>query len=215
MAFQEADGAFLWQMVHDKLASGEANDWPFQGGVLVAQRRRRPPVLREQPWGGSWRSTRTDSATARNDPPFTGEIRDGPADADVVWIYDMIAELDVFPHNMSSSAPRRRRRSGDRQHVEWSGRGRLRSLSPHAPRPDRPRRAHGSPRLARRSGRRVDPPRPVVVTGRGRDLGGPAGSSSSQGDGWVRGFDVYRWDDALGVTIPTPSRRSGRSRATT
>ena len=31
MAFREADGAFLWQMVHDKLVSGEANDWPYQG----------------------------------------------------------------------------------------------------------------------------------------------------------------------------------------
>ena len=31
MAFRESDGAFLWQMVHDKLSAGEANDWPFQG----------------------------------------------------------------------------------------------------------------------------------------------------------------------------------------
>ena len=31
MAFRESDGQFLWQAVHDKLAQGRANDWPFQG----------------------------------------------------------------------------------------------------------------------------------------------------------------------------------------
>ena len=31
MAFRESDGQFLWQAVHDKLSSGRANDWPFQG----------------------------------------------------------------------------------------------------------------------------------------------------------------------------------------
>ena len=31
MAFRESDGQFMWQAVHDKLAAGRANDWPFQG----------------------------------------------------------------------------------------------------------------------------------------------------------------------------------------
>src|SRR5687767_9535381 len=31
MAFKEADGEFLWQITHEKLASGRVNDWPFQG----------------------------------------------------------------------------------------------------------------------------------------------------------------------------------------
>ena len=31
MAFRESDGEFLWQMVHDKLAAGRVNDWPYQG----------------------------------------------------------------------------------------------------------------------------------------------------------------------------------------
>ncbi len=31
MAFRETDGQFLWQMVHDKLAAGRVNDWPYQG----------------------------------------------------------------------------------------------------------------------------------------------------------------------------------------
>ena len=31
MAFRESDGEFMWQMVHDKLAAGRVNDWPYQG----------------------------------------------------------------------------------------------------------------------------------------------------------------------------------------
>src|SRR6202522_3756882 len=31
MAFRESDGEFLWQHTNAKLASGRANDWPFQG----------------------------------------------------------------------------------------------------------------------------------------------------------------------------------------
>ena len=31
MAFRESDGQFMWQAVHDKLAAGRANDWPYQG----------------------------------------------------------------------------------------------------------------------------------------------------------------------------------------
>src|SRR6266480_3809807 len=31
MAFRESDGGFLWQHTHEKLASGRANDWPYQG----------------------------------------------------------------------------------------------------------------------------------------------------------------------------------------
>ena len=36
MAFRESDGEFLWQQTHEKLSSGRANDWPYQG---VARRR--------------------------------------------------------------------------------------------------------------------------------------------------------------------------------
>src|SRR5216683_1250777 len=31
MAFRQSDGEFLWQHTHEKLASGRANDWPYQG----------------------------------------------------------------------------------------------------------------------------------------------------------------------------------------
>ena len=31
MAFRASDGAFLWQMTHEKAAEGRAQDWPGQG----------------------------------------------------------------------------------------------------------------------------------------------------------------------------------------
>src|SRR3989442_769826 len=31
MCFRESDGQFLWQAVHDKLPTGQENDWPHQG----------------------------------------------------------------------------------------------------------------------------------------------------------------------------------------
>src|SRR4026208_109453 len=31
MAFKEDTGEFLWQQTHEKLSSGRANDWPYQG----------------------------------------------------------------------------------------------------------------------------------------------------------------------------------------
>src|SRR4030095_17062507 len=31
MAFRESDGAFMWQMVHDKLVAGRVKEWPSQG----------------------------------------------------------------------------------------------------------------------------------------------------------------------------------------
>ena len=49
MCFREADGKFLWQNVHDKLASGRVNDWPKQGICSIVQRRRQPRLLRQQP----------------------------------------------------------------------------------------------------------------------------------------------------------------------
>jgi hypothetical protein len=31
MCFRESDGQFLWQHSNEKLSTGRANDWPFQG----------------------------------------------------------------------------------------------------------------------------------------------------------------------------------------
>ncbi|MBX3414648.1 MAG: PQQ-binding-like beta-propeller repeat protein [Pirellulales bacterium] len=104
MCFSTADGKFLWQATYEKLATGEAQDWPLQGlcsspavdGELVYYVTNRAEVVAADVAGF------TDG---ENDGPITDEARQGPHDADIVWRYDMIAELGVSPRFMASSNP--------------------------------------------------------------------------------------------------------------
>lgn len=104
MAFRESDGEFLWQAVHDKLASGRANDWPFQGicssplvenGIVyyVSNRGELMAVDAE-----GFRDT-------ENDGPFKEEKLTREVDADILWRFDMMEELGVQQHNMANSSP--------------------------------------------------------------------------------------------------------------
>ena len=104
MAFRESDGAFLWQMVHDKLATGEENDWPYQGVCSS------PTVVGDRLYYVSNQGEVVALDTegfldGEDDGTVTDEALATDSDADVVWRYDMIGELGVFPHNMTSSAP--------------------------------------------------------------------------------------------------------------
>lgn len=187
MAFREEDGAFLWQMVHDKLSSGDANDWSFQGVCSS------PSVDGDRLYYVSNRGEVVALDTegfldAENDGPFTGEVRSSDTDGDVVWTYDMIGELDVFPHNMSSSAPAV---YGDLVIVNTSnGRDEVGYVpSPQAP---------DLIALNKRTGALVWRAAPVgewILHGQWSspavaDIGGVVQVVMGQGDGWVRGFDV-------------------------
>jgi outer membrane protein assembly factor BamB len=103
MAFAEATGEFLWQMTHEKLASGKANDWPEQGVCST------PFVEAKRLYYVSNRATivclDTEGFADGNDGPTTGEKATGPKDGDVVWEYDLLAELGVYPHNLAVSSP--------------------------------------------------------------------------------------------------------------
>ena len=105
MAFRESDGEFLWQATHEKLSSGRANDWPFQG---IASS---PLVIGERAY---YMSNRAELVCAdlqgfrddgENDGPFTEEKFTTQTDVDIVWKLDMIEELGVFPHNLANSSP--------------------------------------------------------------------------------------------------------------
>ncbi len=106
MCFREADGQFLWQAVHDKLPTGRVNDWPEQGVGST------PVVEGERLY---YVSNRCELVCAdvqgfrdgENDGPYETEKYRDPiiTAADFVWIYDMIAELGVFPHNLAASSP--------------------------------------------------------------------------------------------------------------
>lgn len=104
MAFNEADGEFLWQMVHDKLVAGRVNDWPYQG---VASS---PLVEGDRVYYVSNRAELVCLDTQgfrdkENDGPVNNEKLTGEKNADVVWSFDMIEEVGALPHNLANSSP--------------------------------------------------------------------------------------------------------------
>src|SRR5260370_4243815 len=104
MAFRESDGEFLWQQTHEKLASGRANDWPYQGvasSPLVDGNR----VYYVSNRGVLWCLDVNGFRDGKNDGPVTDEKLTGPQDADVIWSFDMMEEVGSYPHNMSNSSP--------------------------------------------------------------------------------------------------------------
>ena len=104
MAFRESDGEFMWQMVHDKLAAGRVNDWPYQG---VASS---PLVEGDRIYYVSNRAELVCLDTQgfrdkENDGPVTDEKLTGEFNGDVVWRFDMIEEVGSLPHNLANSSP--------------------------------------------------------------------------------------------------------------
>jgi outer membrane protein assembly factor BamB len=104
MAFKEDSGEFWWQATFEKLSSGRANDWPYQG---IASS---PAVLR----GIAYFTTNRGQIIAadlqgfhdgENDGPYKDEKFTGPTDVDIIWTFDMMEEVGSFPHNMSNCSP--------------------------------------------------------------------------------------------------------------
>ncbi len=99
----EADGKFLWQSIHDKLPSGLVNDWPDQGICST------PVIDGNRIYYVSNRCelvcATTDGLAAGKNVGVQDEKYKGPTDADIVWRLDMLKELNVFPHNLSTSSP--------------------------------------------------------------------------------------------------------------
>jgi outer membrane protein assembly factor BamB len=104
MAFREADGAFMWQATFEKLSSGRANDWPFQGiassplvleGVVYFVNNRGQVIAADL----------QGFHDKENDGPNKDEKLTGQTDPDFLWIFDMMEEVGSFPHNLSNSSP--------------------------------------------------------------------------------------------------------------
>ena len=104
MAFRESDGKFLWQSTHTKLPAGRVNDWPLQGICST------PYVEGNRLYYVSNRCEVVCVDTegfldGENDGPFTEETETSEKDGDIIWSYDMMDELDVFPHNLATCSP--------------------------------------------------------------------------------------------------------------
>lgn len=115
LCLDEKTGELIWQLVVPKLKEGRVNDWESIG--LLSS-----PVVE---------SNRAYLVTTRcelicldlegmadgNNGPFKDEaeyfVADtdkrpttiGPRDADIIWVYNMMDELGVFPHNAANSSP--------------------------------------------------------------------------------------------------------------
>ena len=111
MCFDEKTGEFLWQLVVPKLVSGKVNDWENLG--LLSS----PTIEGNRVYLVTSRCEviclDTEGMANGNDGPFKDEaqyvagpgkpkIEMGPKDADIIWKYDMMDELGVFPHNASN-----------------------------------------------------------------------------------------------------------------
>lgn len=112
LCFDEKTGDFLWQLVVPKLKSGKVNDWENLG--LLAS----PLVIGNRLYVVTSRCEvlclDTEGMANGNDGPYKDEskylvldtgkppIEPGPKDADIIWRYDMMDELGVFPHNASN-----------------------------------------------------------------------------------------------------------------
>lgn len=90
MCFRESDGKFLWQITHDKLPSGQVNDWPEQGVCST------PVVEGNRLY---YVSNRCEVVCADT------EGIEGKLETKIHWTYDMMKELDVFPHNLAACSP--------------------------------------------------------------------------------------------------------------
>ncbi len=102
MCLREADGKFLWQAVHDKLAAGRVNDWPEQGVCSS------PYVEGDRLYYVSNRCELVCAdveGLANGNQGMQDEKYKTPTDADFIWVYDMMDELGVFPHNLAVCSP--------------------------------------------------------------------------------------------------------------
>lgn len=112
MCFDEKTGDLLWQLVVPKLKSGKVNDWEALG--LLSS----PTVEGDRVYLVTSRCEviclDVNGLANGNDGPFKDEVKyfakdtgkppiePGPKDADILWVYDMVDDLGVFPHNASN-----------------------------------------------------------------------------------------------------------------
>jgi outer membrane protein assembly factor BamB len=104
MAFREATGEFMWQATFEKLTSGRANDWPFQG---IASS---PLIVGNKAYFMSNRAVVmcvdiNGFYDNENNGPYKDEKLTGKNDVDIIWMFDTMEEVGNFPHNMANSSP--------------------------------------------------------------------------------------------------------------
>ena len=189
MAFREETGEFMWQATFEKLSSGRANDWPYQG---IAS----SPLVID---GVAYFTTNRGQIIAadvqgfhdnnENDGPFKDEKLTARTDLDIIWVFDMMEEVGAFPHNLANCSP-----VADAELLYCStGNGQDESHV-NVPSPKAP----SIIALNRISGKLVWEDNSVgekILHGQWStpavgDIGGVRQVVHAQGDGWVRGYEA-------------------------
>ncbi|MBD3267406.1 PQQ-binding-like beta-propeller repeat protein [bacterium] len=113
MCFEEASGNFLWQLIVPKLKEAYDSDLGYLGICSS------PTIENERVYIVTNRCEAVcldlNGLGDGNDGPFTNEARYmapkgeppiglGQTEADILWVYDMRKELDIHPHNITSSS---------------------------------------------------------------------------------------------------------------
>jgi len=101
LAFDEADGKFLWQASSPKLPTGRVHDWPQQGicSTVYADDVRVWFVTSR----GEVQCLDVEGFhDGTNNGPFKSEPNNNKDEADIIWSYDLMGELGVSQHNMCS-----------------------------------------------------------------------------------------------------------------
>lgn len=102
MCFEEKTGKFLWQAIHDKLPSGQVQDWPHEG-ICSA-----PLVEGDRIWycSNQCRVVCADTeGFANGNQGIQTEKYQDKTDVDIIWELDMLKDLGVFPHNLTVCSP--------------------------------------------------------------------------------------------------------------
>ena len=180
--FRESDGKFLWQQANAKLASGRANDWPFQGVCSS-------PLVE---------GDKLYYVTNRCEMMCLDTHGDGNSDAKINWKFDMMEEVGSQPHNMSNSSPVS---YGDLLFVGTANgqdESHVHIPSPHAP---------SIIAVNKNTGKLVWEDNPVgdrILHGQWSSpsvgkIGDVVQVVIGQGDGYVRGYEAADGQEAVGV----------------
>lgn len=114
LALDEKNGDLKWQFTVPKLASGKVNDWeylgylsaPFVDGNTLYSVTSRCEVVALDAGGQLNGNDGTFKDEGSYMPgPGKPKVEVTSRDADILWRYDMMDELGVFPHNASNSSP--------------------------------------------------------------------------------------------------------------
>jgi len=187
VAMRESDGKFIWQATSKKLSSGPVNDWPEQGICST------PLIEGDRLYYVTSRCEVVCLDTSgfgdgENDGPFKDEEMTGPTHADIIWIFDMMKEVESFPHNMTASSP------VAYGNLIYTGTSNGQDEEENVPSPEAP----AIIALNKNTGKLVwsdNSPGKNVLHGQWSsaavgEIGGTVQVVMGQGDGWVRAYEA-------------------------